>query len=82
MALSSTKIVKVIVVTDNLEQTVSAYKMLLGTGKALKELPHNDCRKPFTTYKGQPGGDMPMKVESVFSDNFWFEVIMIQGRHG
>ena len=26
-------------------KTVSAYKMLLGTGKAPKELPHNDCRR-------------------------------------
>lgn len=81
MALSSTQIVKVIVVTDNLEKTVSAYKMLLGTGKAPKELPHNDCRKPFTTYKGQSGGDMPMKVESVFSDNFWFEIIQPLGNN-
>ena len=29
----------------NKKKTVSAYKMLLGTGKAPKELPHNDCRR-------------------------------------
>ncbi|MDO4475461.1 MAG: VOC family protein [Lachnospiraceae bacterium] len=79
MALSSTSIVKVIVVTDDLDRTVAAYKKLFGTGTEPKELPRNNCREPFTVYKGQPGGDMPMRVESVFSDNFWFEIIQPMG---
>ena len=37
MALSSTNIVKVIVVTDDLEKTVNAYQKLLGTGTAPAE---------------------------------------------
>lgn len=79
MALSSTSIVKVIVVTDDLDRTVAAYKNLFGTGKAPEEAPHNNCREPYTWYKGQPDPDTPMKVESVFSDNFWFEIIQPLG---
>jgi len=79
MALSSTSIVKVIVVTDDLERTAAGYKKLFGTGSAPAEKEHNVVREPFTTYLGKPGGDMPMKVESVFSDNFWFEIIQPMG---
>ena len=80
MALSSTNIVKVIVVTDDLEKTVSAYKNLLGTGAApAEEAEHMQVRTPFTVYKGEPITDTPMKVESVFSDNFWFEIIQPLG---
>ena len=76
MALSSTKIIKVIVVTDNLERTVKGYKTLLGTGTGpADDSEHKQVRTPFTSYKGQPITDTPMKVESVFSDNFWFEII-------
>ena len=76
MALSSTNIVKVIVVTDDLEKTVNAYQKLLGTGTApAEETEHKQIRTPFTVYKGEPITDTPMKVESVFSDNFWFEII-------
>ncbi|MBQ0001255.1 MAG: VOC family protein [Clostridiales bacterium] len=75
MALSSTNILKVIVVTDNLEKTVAGYKTLFGTGTAPEEAPHKDIKEPYTIYKGQPGEPMDLKVESVFSDNFWFEVI-------
>lgn len=83
MALSSTSIVKVIVVTDNLEQTVSAYKTLLGTGKEPEgaEAEHKEVRTPFMKYKGVDITDTPMKVESVFSDNFWFEIIQPLGNH-
>lgn len=83
MALSSTSIVKVIVVTDNLEQTVSAYKTLLGTGKepAGAAAEHKEVRTPFMKYKGVDITDTPMKVESVFSDNFWFEIIQPLGNH-
>lgn len=81
MALSSTNVIKVIVVTDNLEATVSAYRMLLGTRK--EPIEHNDdhkvVRKPYTHYKGKEITDTPMKVESVFSDNFWFEIIQPLG---
>lgn len=80
MALSNTNIIKVIVVTDNLEKTVKAYKELLGTGAApAEETEHRQVRTPFTVYKGEPVTDMPMKVESVFSDNFWFEIIQPLG---
>ncbi|WP_127533205.1 VOC family protein [Paenibacillus kobensis] len=81
MTLSSTKIVKVIVVTDNLEKTASAYKALLGTGKEPAGLhaEHKAVRTPFTKYKGADITDTPMKVESVFSDNFWFEIIQPLG---
>ena len=80
MALSSTNIVKVIVVTDDLEKTVNAYQKLLGTGTApAEETEHKQIRTPFTVYKGEPITDTPMKVESVFSDDFWFETIQPLG---
>ncbi len=80
MALSSTSIIKVIVVTDDLEKTVAAYKLLFGTGKAPEEeTEHKMVRQPFTVYKGQTDVQTPMKVESVFSDNFWFEIIQPLG---
>ena len=76
MALSSTKIIKVIVVTDNIEKTVSAYKALFGTGTApAEETEHKMVREPFMKYLGEDVKEMDMKVESVFSDNFWFEII-------
>ena len=76
MALSSTKIIKVIVVTDNIEKTVSADKALCGTGTApAEETEHKMVRKPFMKYLGEDVKEMDMKVESVFSDNFWFEII-------
>lgn len=83
MALSSTNIVKVIVVTDDLEKTVSAYKTLLGTGKGpeAQDGEHKEVRTPFTKYKGADITDTPMKVESVFSDNFWFEIIQPLGNN-
>lgn len=81
MALSSTSIIKVIVVTDDLEKTVAAYKTLLGTGKAPEELnaEHKEVRTPYMKYKGEDITDLQMKVESVFSDNFWFEIIQPLG---
>lgn len=83
MTLSSTKIIKVIVVTDDLEKTVSAYKSLLGTGKEPTNLhgEHKPLRTPYMKYKGDDITDTPMKVESVFSDNFWFEVIQPLGNN-
>lgn len=83
MALSSTNIIKVIVVTDDLKKTVSAYENLLGTGQVSTE--HNaepkEVRIPFTKYKGVDITDTPMEVESVFSDNFWFEIIRPLGNN-
>ncbi|MCR5590771.1 MAG: VOC family protein [Lachnospiraceae bacterium] len=76
MALSSTSIIKVIVVTDDLERTVNGYRTLFGTGNPpADDGEHKQVRTPFTVYNGKPITDTPMKVESVFSDNFWFEVI-------
>ena len=79
MALSSTSIIKVIVVTDDLEKTAAGYRALFGTGTAPAEREHNTIREPFTRYKGREITDTPMKVESVFSDNFWFEIIQPLG---
>lgn len=80
MALSSTNIIKVIVVTDDLDRTVAGYKALLGTGKApAEEAEHKMIRTPFTKYLGKDITDTPMRVESVFSDNFWFEIIRPMG---
>ncbi len=82
MALSSTKIVKVIIVTDDLDKTVSAYRLLLGTGTAPEEeKEHRMVRTPYTKYMGKEITDTPMKVESVFSDNFWFEIIQPLGNN-
>lgn len=83
MALSSTDIVKVIVVTDNLEKTAFAYQTLLGTGKEPEEqdIEHKEIRTPFMKYKGADIADTPMKVKSVFSNNFWFEIIQPLGNH-
>ena len=72
--------IKVIVVTDDLERTANAYKTLIGTGSERKdEAEHRMIRTPLTTYNGRPITDTPMKVESVFSDNFWFEIIQPLG---
>ena len=81
MALSSTKIIKVIIVTDDLDKTVSAYRLLFGTGKAPAEEEHKMIRTPYTKYLGEDITDTPMKVESVFSDNFWFEIIQPLGNN-
>lgn len=83
MTLSSTKIMKVIVVTDDLEKTVAGYRTLLGTGKAPAEHDsgHKAVRTPYMKYKGADITDTPMRVESVFSDNFWFEVIQPLGNN-
>lgn len=83
MALSSTNIIKIIVVTDDLEKTVSAYKNLLGTGKepVEKHKSHEEIRTPYMKYKGVDITDTPMRVESVFSDNFWFEIIQPLGNN-
>lgn len=82
MALSSTSLVKVIVVTDDLHKTVNAYKKLFGTGKApAGEDEHKQVRTPYTKYLGKDVTDMPMRVESVFSDNFWFEIIQPLGHN-
>ena len=82
MALSSTKIIKVIIVTDDLDKTVSAYKLLFGTGKApAEEKEHKMIRTPYTKYLGEDITDTPMRVESVFSDNFWFEIIQPLGNN-
>ncbi len=80
MALSSTAVVKVIIVTDDLERTAAAYEKLLGSSRTLKEEgEHRKIREPYTRYKGQPITDTPMKVKSVLSENFWFEIIQPLG---
>ena len=83
MALSSTRIIKVIIVTDDLDKTVSAYKLLFGTGcaPASDEAEPKMVRTPYTKYLGQDITDTPMKVESVFSDNFWFEIMQPMGNN-
>lgn len=82
MALSSTKIVKVIVVTDDLDRTVAAYQKLLGTGTPVQEeADPRMVRTPFIRYKGETLERMSLKVKSVFSDNFWFEIIQPTGDH-
>ena len=82
MALTSTKVIKVIVVTDDLEKTVNGYKALFGTGKAPEDnSDHKQVREPYTKYLGEDITDTPMKVESVFSDNFWFEIIQPLGNN-
>jgi hypothetical protein len=80
MALSSTNIIKVIVVTNDLDKTAAGYKALLGTGTApAEEGEHKMTRTPYTNYLGKEITDTPMRVESIFSDNFWFEIIQPMG---
>ena len=81
MALSSTRIIKVIVVTDDLEKTVSAYRTLLGVDREPEpaDLPHNQVRAPYTRYLGRDITDTPMRAASVCSENFWFEIIQPLG---
>ena len=82
MALSSTAIVKIIVVTDDLERTAGAYERLLGTDRKMEESgEHRMVRKPYTRYLGKPITDTPMKVKSVLTENFWFEIIQPLGDH-
>jgi len=76
MALSSTKVIKVIVVTDDIEKTADAYRKLLGCDRRPEPgKEHRNLRGPFVLYKGQPAGGTPMKNVSVLSENFWFEII-------
>ncbi len=81
MALSSTAVVKVIIVTDDLERTAAAYEKLLGSARVMegdgKE--HRQVREPYTVYQGKKITDTPMKVKSVLSENFWFEIIQPLG---
>lgn len=80
MALSSTKVVKVIVVTDDLEKTGSAYRTLLGVEREPEpDFTHHEIRQPYTKYLGRDITDTPMKVASVCSENFWFEIIQPLG---
>ena len=81
MALSSTKIIKVIVVTDDLDRTVSAYRTLLGVDREPEpaNLPHNQVRAPYTRYLGRDITDTPMRAASVCSENSWFEIIQPLG---
>ena len=83
MALSSTKIIKVIVVTDDLDRTVSAYRTLLGVDREPEpaDLPHNQVRTPYTRYLGRDITDTPMRAASVCSENFWFEIIQPLGHN-
>ena len=83
MALSSTAVVKVIIVTDNLERTAAAYEKLLGSARTMKgdAKEHRMIREPYTVYKGRPITDTPMKVKSVLSANFWFEIIRPLGEN-
>ena len=81
MALSSTKIVKVIVVTDDLDRTASAYRTLLGVEREPEpgDIPRNSLRAPYAKYMGKDITDTPMRVESVCSENVWFEIIQPLG---
>ena len=80
MALSSTKVIKVIVVTEDIEKTAAAYRKLLGVDREPEpSVPHNAVREPYTRYLGRDITDTPMKVESVCSENFWFEIIQPMG---
>ena len=81
MALSSTGIIKVIVVTDDVERTAAAYTKLLGTDRCPEgeNGEHRMIREPYTRYLGKPITDTPMKVKSVLSENFWFEIIQPMG---
>jgi hypothetical protein len=83
MALSSTKIIKLSVVSDDLEKTAGAYRTLLGVDREPEPqgLPHNTIRTPYTRYLGSEITDTPMKVESVCSENFWFEIIQPLGHN-
>ena len=82
MALSSTAVVKVIIVTDDLERTAAAYEKLLGSSRTMKpEGEHRQVKEPYTLYRGAPICDTPMKVKSVLSENFWFEIIQPLGNN-
>jgi len=81
MALSSTRLIKVLVVTDDLERTAGAYSRLLGTDRTPAEESgeHKMIREPYTRYLGKEISDTPMKVKSVLTENFWFEIIQPLG---
>ena len=82
MALSSTSIVKVIVVTDDVDRTAGAYERLLGTDRKPEEQKeHRMVGEPYTRYLGDKITDTPMKVKSVLTENFWFEIIQPLGDH-
>ena len=71
MALSSTTIVKIIIVTDDLERTAGAYERLLGTDRKPEESgKHQVIREPYTRYLGELITDTPMKVKSVLTEKW------------
>ena len=60
MALSSTSIVKVIVVTDDVDRTAGAYERLLGTDRKPEEQKeHRMVREPYTRYLGEKLQTLP-----------------------
>ena len=40
---------------------------------------HPQVKEPYTIYKGEAIAETPMKVKSVLSENFWFEIIQPLG---
>ena len=81
MALSSTSIVKVIVVTDDLDKTAAGYKTLLGTGTApAEDGEHKMVRTPFTKYMGKAAKNSASKRNSIWNDREHPDQREVQGR--
>jgi hypothetical protein len=76
--LGSSTIVKLGIVTDDVERTAAAYRTLFAVGPvpATQSEPHPPFTiEPFKTFRGQPCGETPLKVVNHYTENFWFEIV-------
>jgi methylmalonyl-CoA/ethylmalonyl-CoA epimerase len=76
--IASNRIIKVGVVTDDVEKTYAAFQSLFET------LPSYDSDTPpvgdfeplkYKKYMGKPAGNTPLKVRCVFLDPIYFEIV-------
>lgn len=76
--ISNTHIVKIGIVTDDVEKTASAYEAIFGTTNNVEGSEDHQpviIRKPYKLYKGEAITEVGMKVRNIFTSNFWFEII-------
>jgi hypothetical protein len=76
--LGSSTIIKLGIVTHDVEKTAAAFRALFSPGPvpASQTEDHPPFTiKPYKQFRGQPCGDTPLKVINVYTENFWFEIV-------
>ncbi|MDR0592461.1 MAG: hypothetical protein LBG60_04215 [Bifidobacteriaceae bacterium] len=75
-AAGSGRIVKLGIVTADAAATANAYRSIFPTAPAPPEPPIPPfSARPHRCYRGEPAGKIPLRVEHVFTENLWFEII-------